>query len=131
VTHTAPLVAYLGLIFVLSHQEGGKIRTPGPSDKLIHVVEYVPVGVLAFRWWVHRNRSRRGSAAGLALIVFLGLLFAITDEAHQSFVPGRSADWLDVVADAAGVAIGGLIYLRLGRRQAGTAGGLDPGSGRN
>jgi len=122
-THTAPLLGYLGLIVVLSHQEGGAIPTPGPSDKLIHVAEYVPVGVLALRWWVGGARSRRGSAAGLALVVVLGALFALSDEAHQMFVPGRTADGLDVLADTLGVAIGGWAYLGWRRRRHGAAGG--------
>jgi VanZ family protein len=36
--------------------------------------------------------------------------YGVTDEWHQSFVPGRSADAIDLVADAvgAGLAAGGL-----------------------
>jgi hypothetical protein len=130
-THTAPLLGYLGLICVLSHQEGGTVHVPGGYDKVVHVAEYVPVGVLALRWWVDRGRTRSGSAAGLALIVLLGALFALSDEAHQGFVPGRRADWRDVVADTLGVAIGGLAYREWNRRRGGKADGLDPGAGGN
>lgn len=31
--------------------------------------------------------------------------FSITDEWHQSFVPGREASWLDVAADGAGASL--------------------------
>jgi VanZ family protein len=34
----------------------------------------------------------------------ISLLYAITDEIHQSFVPGRDADPLDVLVDAVGIA---------------------------
>ena len=40
------------------------------------------------------------------LVVCFSLLYAISDEFHQSFVPGRNADPWDVLADFVGVAIG-------------------------
>ena len=39
--------------------------------------------------------------------------YAVTDELHQFFVPGRSAQVLDVGIDTAGVIIGIIIYLAL------------------
>ena len=42
-----------------------------------------------------------------ALISFiLGVLYAITDEVHQYFVPGRSSEFRDVCIDGSGVLIG-------------------------
>lgn len=42
----------------------------------------------------------------------LGVLFAVTDELHQLFSPGRAAQFTDVLLDACGVAVGSLvIYL--------------------
>ncbi len=38
--------------------------------------------------------------------VFFGFLCAIGDEFHQSFVPGRTAQWSDVVHDMQGVVLG-------------------------
>ena len=40
-----------------------------------------------------------------------GVLYAVTDEIHQLFVPGRYGQWTDVAIDAAGVALGALICL--------------------
>ena len=49
--------------------------------------------------------------------VLIGLVYAATDEIHQSFVPGRSPDAADWVADALGVVVGSFVlYLRSGRR---------------
>jgi VanZ family protein len=49
--------------------------------------------------------------------VLIGLVYAATDEVHQSFVPGRSPDAADWLADALGVAAGCFVlYLRSGRR---------------
>ena len=41
-----------------------------------------------------------------------GVAYAISDEVHQHFVPGRVGAPLDVVIDSAGVAIGVLLWRR-------------------
>ena len=38
--------------------------------------------------------------------VLAGVLWGVLDEIHQAFVPGRSADLLDLVADSVGIVIG-------------------------
>ena len=42
----------------------------------------------------------------LVLTWFLCVIYAVSDEYHQAFVPGRSSDWRDVLSDAAGTAAG-------------------------
>jgi VanZ family protein len=42
----------------------------------------------------------------LLLALSLASLYGATDEFHQSFVPGRSADVLDWLADTLGAALG-------------------------
>lgn len=45
-------------------------------------------------------------------IIFICLLYAVTDEFHQSFVPGRTSLASDIIVDFAGASIGlGLFYL--------------------
>jgi VanZ family protein len=69
--------------------------------KVGHGVGYALLG-LAYLYAL-RPVSRR--AAGLAVLLALG--YAVLDELHQSFVPGRSAGLADVVLDvaAAGAAV--------------------------
>ena len=43
--------------------------------------------------------------------IFIGLVYAITDEIHQSFIPGRSGEIRDVIIDTLGVATGILMVL--------------------
>ena len=49
----------------------------------------------------------------LSALLFL-VLFAVSDELHQKYVEGRSAEALDVVADVLG---GSLVILLMYRRQ--------------
>jgi VanZ family protein len=43
--------------------------------------------------------------------VLLSVLYGISDEAHQWFIDGRSAQWLDVLIDGIGAVMGSAVYL--------------------
>ena len=45
--------------------------------------------------------------------ITIGLTYAVSDEFHQMFVPGRGAQWQDVLLDFCGVAAGGAAVLFL------------------
>ena len=70
-----------------------------------HVTEYGVLGGLLYR---ALGREALALAAGIA--------YAATDELHQHFVRGRHASPVDVAIDAAGVAVGMLVWLRLRER---------------
>jgi VanZ family protein len=69
--------------------------------KLAHAAEFAVLGALLMR-----------AIGRLAPAWTLGVLYAVTDEVHQSFVAGREAAAVDVVIDAAGVALGVLAWRR-------------------
>ena len=83
--------------------------------KTAHVLEYAVLGFLTavvmfqigdFDVILERCRMRMklyGISAGW------GLFYAITDEIHQLYVPGRAAKWQDVALDTLGTLIGVLI----------------------
>ena len=83
----------------------GSIPSPhlpaGPSlDKLAHFGMFAVLGAL-LAWGLYRARI----AASLAWPLLAGILIGALDELHQRGVPGRSADWQDLAADAFGCAI--------------------------
>lgn len=41
----------------------------------------------------------------MGLTLLLGLLYALSDEIHQIFVPGRACQWQDLLVDAAGIGL--------------------------
>ena len=94
----------MALIFFVSAQSG--VSLPADvSDKLLHTLAYMGLAVLVFR------AVAGGSPAGMTrrtaiATVLITVAYGISDELHQMFVPGRSADLHDVYADAAGGAIG-------------------------
>ena len=97
-------VLWAGLIFYLSSQPS--IETPAlfpGQDKLFHLIAF---GILGFLAMGTRQASQQGySTRQVWRVVFAVMLYGILDEFHQYFVPGRSADDYDVLADA----IGGLL----------------------
>jgi VanZ family protein len=58
---------------------------------------------LSLWWWF----AREGLFVNAALVAAwsFSVLYASSDEFHQSFVAGRHASWVDVVIDAVGAAI--------------------------
>jgi VanZ family protein len=64
--------------------------------KVVHAGAY---GLLWFLWW----RALGYRRAALAAAVTIG--YAVTDEYHQSFVAGRHGTPVDVLIDAAGIAL--------------------------
>lgn len=76
-----------------------------------HFLEYLVLGISLF-WTVQDLRMRPGrvpgGSAGRAFLVpwAVGALYAVTDEVHQYFVPGRSCELRDVLIDACGIAAG-------------------------
>lgn len=74
-------------------------------DKIAHFGFYGVTGFLCAMW--RRESGARAAASVLTGLVFASLVGAF-DEFHQLWVPGRSADALDWIADAAGGGLGAL-----------------------
>jgi VanZ family protein len=134
-----PVVGWMAVIFVGSTDAFSSAHTsrilgpllrrlfPGLGDpsvdlavlsirKAAHVTEYA---VLATLWWralrrtVGRDpRPWAWRPAGLAVLACV--LWASTDELHQSFTATRTASGWDVLLDATGASVGLLLLWRLG-----------------
>jgi VanZ family protein len=98
-----PVVAYMALIFYVSSLTEPPI--PSGTDKPLHWIAYLGLAVLVVRALAGGLR-RRVTLVTAAAAVLITVVYGATDEVHQMFVPGRSADWNDLAADAAG-ALGG------------------------
>jgi VanZ family protein len=101
-----PAALYAGLIFALSAQVDPLSFLPPEvllQDKLLHLLEYAALGALLVPGLRLAGFSPGGA---LLLAVALASLYGATDEFHQSFVPGRTADLFDWVADTLGAALG-------------------------
>ena len=99
-----PALAVMVIIFSFSSLPDKVLPHFGPPDVIVkkasHMVGY---GLLALAYWYAlRYEKRRWWMA-----ISLAILYAMTDEFHQSFVSGRHPSWVDVlVFDGGGAAIG-------------------------
>ena len=104
-----PVVAWAAIIFALSSLPDLGTGLGGWDlvlRKLAHAAEYAVLGALLLR------------ATGRTGLAFaLGALYAVSDEIHQSFVPGRLGSPLDVAIDAAGVAVGVALWQTMRARR--------------
>jgi len=98
-----PVTLVMGSIFFLSHQPGSSFSLPKIEniDKLLHCLLYAVLGLAALWALSPQFQQERPILAGVGIVLFC-LFYGITDEFHQSFIPGRSCDVFDVMADASG-----------------------------
>ena len=112
-----PLLVWMGAIYYLSAQSSLP-HAPGAWWDLLlkkgaHVAAYAILQVL---WW--RALKRRCSPRlALGLAVLLSVLYAISDEVHQLYVPGRNGRVWDVVIDVCGVLLAASILRGQRRRE--------------
>ncbi|WP_246596302.1 MULTISPECIES: VanZ family protein [Bacillaceae] len=128
------VVIWMGLIFAFSHQPGGQSAelSSGVTELVLSTVEsilpiefdrdsvhyvirkgahfsvYFVLGILVL------HALRRSGFSGLRSVLFsLGIcvIYAITDEVHQLFIPGRSGEVTDVLIDSAGAGVGICLYV--------------------
>lgn len=80
--------------------------------KNAHFFAYLVLGILVLN--ILRRRGVYGyKSIGLAILICV--LYAISDEVHQMFVPGRGPQVKDVLIDSAGASVGVLVYLGFSR----------------
>lgn len=121
ITPWFPALMWMLFVYTLSAQT----VLPSPSrfgitDKMAHFIVF---GVLGLALAYGRYRSPRRPPHWVPIGV--GILYGVLDEMHQAFVPRRTPELLDFVADVAGVLVGyafvALLLAVLGRAVAGAA----------
>ena len=103
----APVVFYAGLIFYLSSRPVPDIVPAFRfSDKILHIMEYGVFGVLTA--YALRTSPKRLSSLKMEFVlgVAIVMMYGLSDEFHQSFVPMRDASIYDVFADIIGGTLG-------------------------
>ena len=99
----APVVIYMAAIFYASSLTNPPV--PASTDKPIHWLAYLGLAVLVVRA-LAGGLPRRISLGVAAAAVAITITYGATDEVHQLFVPGRTGDVYDLMADAAGALAG-------------------------
>ena len=130
-----PAVGWMGVIFLLSHQPKADLAAAQPSaflspdafewtlfwqifftvdwdtvaGKSAHVVVF---GILAYLPWQARPHVR--------FVLWVTILYGLSDEVHQLFIPGRTGKLSDVLFDSLGALI--MVWYLVRRRQSASGG---------
>jgi hypothetical protein len=108
--YVGPAILGMAVVFALSSIPNPPPLPDGVSDKAAHFVEYAGLGVLLVRAFAWRGWTRPSLAVACGAVL-MAVVYGMTDEGHQIFVPGRQADWHDVAADALGAGLAaGTLY---------------------
>jgi len=112
-SYLAPLLLYCWLIFWLSAQSDPGAISPFPfPDKIAHLIEYAGFGFLLMRLLAVRF-PQDDPVTLLAWVLGGALLYGLSDEIHQCYVPGREFSWMDLLADGAGAYLGARAWMLL------------------
>jgi VanZ family protein len=107
-----PAIVVAAIIFALSAQPHLHV-TEGALDlvlrKCAHLTVYALLAMACVRGLAHHGLGQRAQLLGGGA---MALTYAISDEFHQTFVPGRSGAPRDVAIDLIGIAAGLLLLSR-------------------
>lgn len=108
-----PVLFWMGLIFFLSSFHKLQASQIGWQDfvtrKLAHFLEYAILAVLFYR--LIKNSTPFSLKKCFFLALVLTVLYALSDEFHQTRVNGRTGRFFDIGVDSFG-ALGGLSFIK-------------------
>jgi VanZ family protein len=113
------VIAWAGLIFFVSDQPKETFQRLGFTGQVLsvggHLIVYFVLMILLV---LALRASTKLSTKQVYLLAFLIVaIYGLSDEYHQSFVPGRTPTLVDWVVDLIGAALALLVLLRWDRRQ--------------
>jgi VanZ family protein len=104
-----PALVMMSAIFLASSFSLPSNPPVAAPDVPFHFAEFCALGLLTARMVAPKaNRALSLRSFFLAFTIVLG--YALLDEFHQSFVPGRDPSWRDWLVDASGGFFGILAY---------------------
>ena len=118
ITHWLPLIIWLLVIFIVSSIHVSKFHIlPFVSITLIHIEELLSYRQAAFHageyfllviltYRLLRLKLNQPENFIYLLSFTTSIMYAISDEVHQYFVPGRFATLTDLIFDTSGIIIG-------------------------
>ena len=104
-----PALVYAAFIISMSHRSLKGIHVP-INVNLFHPLEYAVLAI--FFCWMGNTMILSGRIRPLLLrVISGGLVFAVVDEFHQFFIPGRTASLVDLLLDFIGLCLGCGLFL--------------------
>ncbi len=120
IRYQLPALLWAVVIFVASSIPSSRLPKFALTlnDRFVHGAIFFIFGLLVYRALARRIPVERIDRMRLLISVSAVILYGISDEFHQGFVPGRSFDVRDTLADAAGgICSAIVIYLHAIRKR--------------
>lgn len=128
------VILWMILIFVLSHQDAS--ASTSSSDQMVDVIRTLIINFRADKWLENliidhvRELAHFGVYLVLGVLLInatnvkhfitalvIGIIYAISDEIHQVFVPGRAFQVFDILIDVIGLSVGLLVFSVIIRKE--------------
>jgi len=109
------LAVYWIILFLGTHWPAGVPVDTRVNDKTKHFVGYAALALFYGHAWLPHWLPRRTLVRRWSLAAGILAGFAAIDEATQAWVPGRTPDPMDWVADVLGIATGLALHAAIGR----------------
>lgn len=105
-------------IFVTSHQPNLQLDYTGFSfeDKLWHFIAYACLGSSVY-YAIFKISKRTNRIRQILYSLIICSLFALSDEVHQYFIPGRMFEFGDIIADIMGAFTAIIIFSYILKRK--------------
>ncbi|MEW6668339.1 MAG: VanZ family protein [Thermodesulfobacteriota bacterium] len=87
------------------------------NDLLFHGAGYFVFGLTLLMGAKPWRGFQEKPLLGCAILLVVGMLYALSDEIHQAFVPNRNCNLADFAADSLGVAMAMAGRILLGKRR--------------
>ncbi len=106
-----PVIFVMGGIFITSHLPSSKLPNLEilDMDKILHAVAYAILAMSAIFAVLPLLNIKSSTFLAIAVTLFC-LIYGVSDELHQSFIPSRMASIWDVLADFFGAALASLAW---------------------
>ena len=121
IVYWLPVILYASLIFYLSSlpkptrmPTGEVLYISEPESQFLHVLEYFILAFLLFRALKNTVSIPLSKLALLAVVI--AVIYGVSDEIHQSFVPNRSCSPIDLFLDGVGSLIASLLLYHFSLR---------------
>ena len=111
VFHKKPILKFIfrlqlfiasGLCIYFSNQDIAFMGLINNLDKFFHLVAFFIYG-LSLQYFLVTFKINKQKI--IMLTIWIGFLFALSDEIHQNFVDGRNCDIVDLLFDWVGISI--------------------------
>lgn len=101
-----PLIIHWLTIFILTSLPSDQLPSVEIGDKVNHFLAFFVLAFFLNLTMKYQTKYPSLKESGLLITLIIASFYGLLDELHQLFIPGRSAEVLDWIADSIGAFAG-------------------------